>query len=100
MNQFAGPGLLCTDTANVAAPSALLIEDPKRAELARSAAPLCEPGPLELSLQDEVEMLRRRIAELEDQNRTLHSQVAHEAELKERYRQELADLRRRGHTPR
>eukprot|EP00439_Symbiodinium_sp_Y106_P022962 s2029_g2.t2 len=57
-----------------------------------SALP-CEPGILELSLQDEVEMLRRRVAELEEQNRTLHSQVAHETELKERYRQELAELR-------
>mmetsp|Transcript_757 Transcript_757/g.1079 ORF Transcript_757/g.1079 Transcript_757/m.1079 type:complete len:274 (-) Transcript_757:162-983(-) len=64
-----------------------------------SALP-CEPGILELSLQDEVEMLRRRVAELEEQNRTLHSQVAHETELKERYRQELAELRKWGQTPR
>mmetsp|Transcript_58296 Transcript_58296/g.130185 ORF Transcript_58296/g.130185 Transcript_58296/m.130185 type:complete len:279 (+) Transcript_58296:56-892(+) len=67
---------------------------------AKPKTPVCEAGPLELSLQDEVEMLRRRVSELEEQNRTLYSQVVHEAELKERYRQELADLRNRGHTPR
>lgn len=65
-----------------------------------SAALPCEPGIMELSLQDEVEMLRRRVVELEEQNRTLHSQVAHETELKERYRQELAELRKWGQTPR
>lgn len=43
--------------------------------------------------QEEVELLRRRVAELEEENRRLHAQVAQEIELKERYRQEL-DARR------
>eukprot|EP00438_Fugacium_kawagutii_P031541 Skav209362 [mRNA] locus=scaffold1388:114050:114418:- [translate_table: standard] len=43
--------------------------------------------------QEEVELLRRRVAELEEENRRLHAQMAQEIELKERYRQEL-DARR------
>lgn len=50
------------------------------------------------SSQEEVEMLKRRVAELEEENRRLHAQVAQETDLKERYRQELEA--RRGQTPR
>lgn len=50
------------------------------------------------SPQEEVEMLKRRVAELEEENRRLHAQVAQETDLKERYRQELEA--RRGQTPR
>jgi len=52
------------------------------------------------SKPEEVELLRRRVAELEEENRHLHAQVAQEMELKERYRQELCDLRRGQKTPR
>lgn len=57
------------------------------------------------SLQEQVETLQRLVATLEAENLALQEQVMHEACLKDRYKQELAECqqhlqRQRGQTPR
>eukprot|EP00930_Biecheleria_cincta_P096718 TRINITY_DN88525_c0_g1_i1.p1 TRINITY_DN88525_c0_g1~~TRINITY_DN88525_c0_g1_i1.p1 ORF type:complete len:286 (+),score=75.02 TRINITY_DN88525_c0_g1_i1:56-913(+) len=57
------------------------------------------------SLQEQVETLQRLVASLEAENIALQQQVMHEACLKDRYKQELAECqqhlqRQRGQTPR
>mmetsp|Transcript_97668 Transcript_97668/g.173984 ORF Transcript_97668/g.173984 Transcript_97668/m.173984 type:complete len:350 (+) Transcript_97668:56-1105(+) len=52
------------------------------------------PSPNQSLLEQEVEVLRKRVAALESENLALKEQVMHEASLKDRFRQELAEAQR------
>eukprot|EP00913_Durusdinium_trenchii_P001942 g1796.t1 len=70
-------------------PVALRIETEKAAQNSHTPVVCVQRSP-----QEEVELLRKRVAELEEENQRLQVQVAQETELKERYRQETANTQR------